>query len=479
MYAIFETVRYNMSKLTEFKKYINGKHASVVGIGVSNTPLIDFLLDCGAGVTARDIKSRDKLGALADELENKGVTLILGDGYLENFTEDIIFKAPGIRGDREEFKRAVAGGAVLTSEMEVFFELCPCKIFAVTGSDGKTTTTTLTYKMLEAEQKKIGSGARVWVGGNIGKPLLPEIECIKQTDIAVLELSSFQLHMMKKSPFAAAITNVSPNHLNWHTDMEEYIVSKENIFLGEGNERLVLNYGCEITRSMISLSKAQVTYFSGVCTPVGGSAAVYEENGVIVYRGTDGETEEILRVCDIKIPGRHNVENYMTAIALTHGFVSRDTIVNIAKNFGGVEHRCEFVREFNGVKYYNSSIDSSPTRTEAALRSFKDKVIVICGGYDKDIPYSPLAKPLVECAKTVVLVGATAPKIKAALLGCCDYSGTPNIIEADTFDGAVKAARDAAYPGDTVILSPASASFDMFKNFEERGEIFKDIVNKF
>ncbi len=479
MYANFNIQRDNMSKLTEFKKYINGKHASVVGIGVSNTPLIDFLLGCGAKVTARDIKTHDKLGALADTIEAKGVTLILGEGYLENFTEDIIFKAPGIRGDRDEFKAAVAKGAVLTSEMEVFFELCPCKIFGITGSDGKTTTTTLTYKMLEAEQKKLGSDTRVWVGGNIGKPLLPEIDSIKETDLAVVELSSFQLHMMKKSPFAAAITNVSPNHLNWHTDMEEYTVSKENIFLGQGNERLVLNFGCELTRNMISLAKAPVTYFSGVCTPTGANAAVYEENGVIVYHGADGSTEEILRVSDIKIPGRHNVENYMTAIALTHGFVSRDTIVDIAKNFGGVEHRCEFVREFNGVKYYNSSIDSSPTRTEAALRSFKDKVIVICGGYDKDIPYEPLAKPLVDCTKAVVLVGATAPKIKAALLSYSDYNGTPEILEADTFENAVKAARDAAHPGDTVILSPASASFDMFKNFEERGEVFKDIVNKF
>ena len=468
-----------MSKLTEFKKYICGKKASVVGIGVSNTPLIEFLLRCGAKVTARDIKSRDKLGTLADALDNKGVTLILGENYLDGFNEDIIFKAPGIRGDREEFKDAMERGAVLTSEMEVFFELCPCKIFGITGSDGKTTTTTLTYKMLEAEAKKLGSDARVWVGGNIGKPLLPEIESIKENDIAVVELSSFQLHMMKKSPFAAAITNVSPNHLNWHTDMEEYTVSKENIFLWDGNERLVLNYGCELTRDMISLAKARVIYFSGSCTPKGESAAVYEENGVIVYRDENGDTEEILHVSDIKIPGRHNVENYMTAIALTRGFVSRDTIVDIAKSFGGVEHRCEFVRELEGVKYYNSSIDSSPTRTEAALRSFKDKVIVICGGYDKDIPYEPLAKPLVECSKTVVLVGATAPKIKAALLSYSGYNGSPAIIEADTFEGAVNAAKDAANPGDTVILSPASASFDMFKNFEHRGEVFKDIVNNF
>lgn len=468
-----------MSKLTEFKKYINGKRAAVVGIGVSNTPLIDFLLANGAKVTARDIKTRDKMSELADTLEKKGVTLILGDDYLDDFTEDIIFKAPGIRGDLPQFVDAVSRGTVLTSEMEVFFEVCPCKIFGITGSDGKTTTTTLTYKMLDLEQKKRGTDSRVWVGGNIGKPLLPEIDSFKESDLAVVELSSFQLHMMKKSPFAAAVTNVSPNHLNWHTDMDEYTVSKENIFLGDGNERVVLNYGCDVTREMASLVNAPVTYFSYKCVPADGYAAVYERDGMIVHRGTDGNVTEILSTDDIKLPGRHNVENYMTAIALTWGFVSRETIVEIAKTFGGVEHRCEFVRQYNGVKYYNSSIDSSPTRTEAALRAFSEKVIVICGGYDKHIPYEPLAKPLIECAKKAVLVGATAPKIKAALLTCPDYSGSPEIIEADTFEGAIAAARDAAEVGDIVILSPASASFDMFKNFEERGNYFKEIVHGF
>lgn len=468
-----------MSKLSEFRKYIKNKTVTVVGIGVSNTPTIDFLLSCGAKVSARDIKTSEKLGELAGSLENKGVRLILGESYLENITEDIIFKAPGIRGDLPQFTEAVSRGAVLTSEMEVFFELCPCKIFGITGSDGKTTTTTLTYKMLELENKKRSNGVRVWVGGNIGKPLLPEIENIKENDIAVVELSSFQLHMMKRSPFAAAITNVTPNHLNWHTDMEEYTHAKENIITGNGCKRAVLNYADPITCSMEKLTGADVTFFTYKCTPDTKRAAVYAEGGHIVRRTPDGSVERMLNISDIKLPGRHNVENYMTAIALTYGFVSAETITEIAKNFGGVEHRCEFVREFEGVKYYNSSIDSSPTRTEAALRSFSNKVIAICGGYDKNIPYEPLAMPLIECAKTVVLVGATAPKIKNALLSLKEYNETPKIVEADTFEGAIRAAKEAALPGDTVILSPASASFDMFKNFEERGNVFKNIVNGF
>lgn len=468
-----------MTKLAAFKEYIKDKRITVVGIGISNTPLIDFLLKSGAAVTARDIKTADKLGNLAPELEEKGVKLILGEGYLDGIDEEIIFKAPGIRGDLPQFVEAVKNGAVLTSEMEVFFEVCPCKIFGVTGSDGKTTTTTLTYMLLELEAKRNNSDVKVWVGGNIGKPLLPDVDNIKETDLAVVELSSFQLQNMKKSPSFSAITNVTPNHLNWHTDMDEYTLAKENIIRGNECRRAVLNYDCAVTRDMGVRIGGDVIYFSGSGVPACGFEAVYEHDGVIVHRTKEGSVKEILAVSDIKIPGRHNVENYMTAIALTLGYVSKETVLEIAKNFGGVEHRCEFVRELEGVKYYNSSIDSSPTRTAAALSSFKDKVIVICGGYDKNIPFEPLAKPLCDHAKTVVLVGATSAKIKAALTSYDEYNGSPEIIEADSFESAVNSARYAAKSGDTVILSPAAASFDMFKNFEERGKVFKDIVNNF
>ncbi len=452
----------------------------MIGVGISNRPLIDFLLCHDVRVTVRDIKTRDELRPLADELENKGVRLVLGKDYLCGLCEDIIFKSPGIRGDLSELVAAKNRGSEITSEMETFVSLCPCRIFAVTGSDGKTTSTTLAYLMLSRELEARGSRSRVHVGGNIGKPLLPEIESINPDDFVVLELSSFQLNDMTRSPYSAAITNISPNHLNWHTDMNEYIRAKENIFLHDGNERLVLNYGCETTRDMYSLSKAEITYFSAHTKPSldHASAAIYLSGDDIVFK-TRQSSETIMSRADIKLPGIHNVENYMTSIALTRGYVSNDTIRTLAREFGGVEHRCEFVREFDGVKYYNSSIDSSPTRTEAALRSFTQPLIVICGGYDKHIPYAPLAKPLIDCAKKVVLVGATAPKIKAALTSCPEYTGSPEIIEADSFEGAVMSARGAASQGDIVILSPASASFDMFKNFEERGNRFKEIVNSF
>ncbi len=470
-----------MPALTEFYDKIAGKTASVVGIGISNRPLIDFLTAHGVRVTARDMKPRESFGELADELESRGVRLVCGEDYLENLSENYIFRAPGIRPDRPEFVDAVKRGSILTSEMELFIELCPCRIFAVTGSDGKTTSTTLTYKMLELEQKKLGSGARVFVGGNIGRPLLPEIDSIREGDLAVVELSSFQLQSMTKSPELAAITNVTPNHLNWHTGMEEYTAAKTNIFRHVGNRRLVLNYGCEATRVMADETDSEVSYFSAKCVPELGNnvkSAIFDLDGVITERTASGD-EAILDVSTIKIPGRHNVENYMTAIALTRGYVSLETIREIARDFGGVEHRCELVRKFEGVSYYNSSIDSSPTRTEAALRAFKQRVIVICGGYDKQIPYEPLAKPLVDCARCVVLTGATAPKIKSALLAYDGYDGTPEILDADSFEEAVAKARSYAKPGDVVILSPASASFDRFKNFEERGEYFKKIVRDF
>lgn len=438
------------------------------------------MLSHGAYVTARDLKSRDKLGDIANELENKGVKLILGENYLSALNEQIIFRAPGIRPDIPQFTEAIKNGSHLTSEMELFFELCPAKIFAVTGSDGKTTTTTLTYKFLQREVQKNGNGHKVFVGGNIGKPLLPEIDNISENDIAVVELSSFQLQNMKTSAEFAAVTNVTPNHLNWHTDMDEYTKAKENIFLNEQNKRLVLNYGCEATRNMASLKSGEITFFSAKCVPElkNVSAVIYDKDGEIVRKTADGE-EKIIDISDIKLPGRHNVENYMTAIALTYGYVSFETVREIATTFGGVEHRCEFVREFDGVKYYNSSIDSSPTRTEAALRAFTQKVTVICGGYDKHIPYEPLAKPLIDCAKYVILTGATSEKIKNALLNCPEYSGTPEFFEADSFESAVEKAREISKSGDIVILSPASASFDRFKNFEERGNYFKELVNNF
>lgn len=461
-----------------------GGTVTVLGIGISNIPLIDYLLARGAKVTARDKKSKAELGEIADTLEKKGVKLVLGEGYLDGVTEDIVFRSPGIRPDLPGIREARERGALLSSEMELFFELTKAKIIGVTGSDGKTTTTTIIYKLLSEQFKRDGALRRVYVGGNIGTPLLPLADEMTEKDVAVVELSSFQLQTMTRSPERAVITNITPNHLNWHTDMEEYTEAKKKICTGKGNIFLTLNAENERTAAIAKRASRGVTVFSSKRSAKELSREfdppmMTEEDGYICF-SCGGETTPILRTSDIILPGRHNVENYMAAISATRGLVSPDTIEYVAKTFGGVEHRLEFVREYEGVRYYNSSIDSSPTRTEAALSSFEDRVIVICGGYDKNIPFEPLAETLVRRAKTVILTGATAKKIKDAITSNKDFAASGlKIVEKPDFADAVRAARDEAGRGDTVILSPACASFDAFKNFEERGRRFKDIVNSF
>ncbi len=444
----------------------NNKKVSVIGLGISNTPLIKWLLDRGAVITARDRKSFELLPEKVKAFADEGVSFICGDDYLQDIDDDIIFKSPGIRYDLPELSSAVLRGSELTSEMELFFELCPSKIIGVTGSDGKTTTTTLIYKCLALEYGE----DKVFVGGNIGKPLLPELEKMNENTFAVVELSSFQLHTMKRSPDISIITNISPNHLDYHKGMEEYIEAKKNIFLhAKPGAVTVLNGENDITSKLGASvpDGVEVRYF------LGGSTLI--RDGWIEYCG-----EKVLKTSDILIPGRHNQENFAAVICALHGIVSNDTVRKIAASFGGVEHRIELVRELDGVKYYNSSIDSSPTRTTAALNSFSQKLIVICGGYDKHIPFEPLAKSLCEKAKTVVLTGASAEKIKSALISYEGYYGeSPEIIEEPDFGQAVIKARQAAKPGDIVILSPACASFDAFPNFEVRGNTFKDIVKGF
>ena len=475
-----------MTDLKTFFDFIKGKKIALVGLGISNTPLISMLISHGAEVIAHDKKTyADFDPDFMAELEKKGVGLRLGASYLDSFDEDIIVKAPGIRRDAPAFVEAVRRGAVLTSEMELFFSLTRCRKLAITGSDGKTTTTTLTHLML-TEHYKNNPDVTVHVGGNIGKPLFAEAESIRDTDIAVLELSSFQLHAMEVSPSGATITNISPNHLDWHTDYEEYIDSKRRIFEFMKSGRLVLNFTNELSREMAKHAPegVEIVYFSssGLTGIPEGITAVYLENGEIrvrdAKRGTD---EKIMNADDILLPGAHNIENYMTAIAELYGEVDTEVFVKVARTFGGVAHRIELVRELDGVKYYNSSIDSSPSRTIAALRSFGEKkVIAIMGGYDKHIPYDVLGDHACEHTRAVVLTGATAPKIREAIVSCeAAKWSMPEIYEASDFKSAVIKAREIASSGDIVILTPASASFDCFKNFEERGNYFKDIVRGF
>lgn len=458
-------------KLEQFKLDIRDKKAAVLGIGISNTPLIKFLCGIGVDVTAFDKSDEGKLKPIMEDFEGLGIKYSLGENYLKNLKGfDIVFRTPGMRFDLPELVEARESGAVITSEMEVFFELCPAEIFAVTGSDGKTTTTTLIYKMLKEQ------GYNCWLGGNIGTPLLSRIEEINETDKVVLELSSFQLHTMRKSPDVAVITNLSPNHLDVHKSMEEYVDAKKNIFRFQtGSNKLVLNYDNEITRSFCNEAKGKVVFFSRVNKLENGSIL---KDGVLTYKYGSQE-KKIVKAENIVIPGAHNVENYLAAIAAVINYVEPNTIRKIAETFAGVEHRIELVRELNGVKYYNSSIDSSPNRTIAALSTFNQKVILIAGGKDKNIPYDGMGEILTEKVKRLILTGPTALKIEKALRDEEKIAGKGEIpvTHCTTYEEVVKTAYENAVPGDIVILSPASTSFDMFRNFEERGNKFKELVN--
>lgn len=454
----------------KFFEKINGKKIAMCGIGVSNTPLILDFLSKGASVYACDRRTREMIGEAADTLEKAGAELRLGDGYLDDLEVDIIFRTPGMNWNLPELEAARKKGIAVTSEMEVFFDLCPATIFAVTGSDGKTTTTTLIAKMLEEEGKK------VFVGGNIGKPLLPEIENITAEDFVVVELSSFQLISMRKSPDVAVVTNVAPNHLDVHKDMDEYVEAKKNVLLHQNAfSRTVLNRDNEITESFRSFVRGQSLGFSMERQLHNGSWLDRNGNLHMAYRGID---VPIMNRSEIAIIGDHNVANYLTAIAAVWGYVGVDSIRKVAHEFGGVEHRIEFVRELDGVKYYNDSIASSPTRTIAGLKAFDKKVHLIAGGYDKHIPFEPMVPYVLEKVERLYLCGDTAKKIEKAVTSDKNYNGKPEIVMVKDIAEAVEKAHNDAKSGDIVTLSPASASFDAFPNFVARGNYFKELVNK-
>ena len=451
--------------LDGYMNALRGKRAAVLGVGVSNRPLIELLVDHGCAVTARDKKT--DLGDFGAELEAKGVALRLGEDYLGDLDEDVIFRTPGLRPDLPPIAAAVERGSVLTSEMEAFFDVCPCSMIAVTGSDGKTTTTTIIAELLRR------AGRTVHLGGNIGHPLLSEAGNMAPSDLAVLELSSFQLMTMQKSPHIAVITNLSPNHLDVHKDYAEYIAAKENIFTHQSAQDIaVFNADNDDTVRCAQKAPGRVRWFSRRKEVADGA---FLRGSAVVVRDERGE-RVVMDTADIRLPGVHNVENYLAAITAVDGLVPDDVIRDFAREFGGVEHRIELFRERNGVRWYNDSIASSPSRTIAGLRSFPEKVILIAGGKDKGISYAPLGPVVNDHVKLLILCGATAGVIRQAVEQADNYDGL-EILEVDDYPTAVKTADSRARAGDVVILSPASTSFDRFANFMERGRVFKELVN--
>ena len=449
----------------EFKKYIKNKNIAVVGIGVSNIPLIEFLVSLGGKVTAFDKKEENELKEVVDKYSKLGVKFQLGKDYLENLTGfEVVFKTPSMRIDSEALVKVKEEGAYVTSEMEEFVRYCPAKVYGITGSDGKTTTTTLIYKILKE------AGYTTWVGGNIGAPLFANIEKMTKNDRVVLELSSFQLMTMDTSTDVAVVTNLSPNHLDMHKDMNEYVDSKKNVFKYQESENLlVLNLDNDITNKMISEAKGRVYTFTRKSED---SDAIYKDGGLYV------KGKLVCKREDIKLKGLHNVENLLAAFAATCDEVSVESMKNVAITFGGVEHRSEFIRKIDGVEYYNDSIASSPTRTLASIKAFEKPVILIAGGYDKNLPFEPLAFEGYSFIKHLIVLGATKDKIKEQFSRLEKEKGiVVPINTVSTLEEAVEVAREIAKEGDIVTLSPACASFDMFTGYPQRGHRFVEYVN--
>ena len=462
-----------MLPIEQLQNLIKGKKVAFIGAGVSHKRCIEQFVELGAQVTLCDQKkSLEDFGAYADTLRRLHVRLSLGEHYTDGFAgQDIIMRTPGYEYYKPELQAALQAGTKVTSEVELFFELCPCEIVAVTGSDGKTTTTTLISKMFEA------AGRKVFLGGNIGAALLPQLADVTPEAVAVVELSSFQLISMRVSPKVAVVTNVTPNHLDHHKDMQEYIDAKRNILLWQVPPcRAVLGFENEISRGMQKDCKGEQVWFTRLHDTDKG-AFLRESDDTLCY-AENGVVTPILPRAEVKLRGLHNVENLLAAIAAVWGRVPVEAMRQVGSTFTGVEHRIEPVRTLDGVTYYNDSIASSPTRTIAGLRSFNQKIILIAGGYDKKIPYEPLAPEILAHVKTLVLMGATGPRIEAAVRGCAGFDESAlTILHADSMQHAVELARGAARPGDVVSLSPASASFDLYPNFEVRGRDYKNIVN--
>ena len=455
--------------LKDYLSSLAGKDITVVGAGISNRPLIALLAREDLRLTVCDKATPEALGDFYAEYAGKGVTFRLGEDYLKDLSGDVIFRTPGMHPGHPALRAAVEKGSVLTSEMEVFFSLCPCRIFAITGSDGKTTTTTVTAELLKA------AGYTVWLGGNIGRPLLPDVDKMSPSDAAVLELSSFQLHSMMCAPDVALITNISPNHLDVHPSYEDYIQAKKQVYVHQRPDaRLVLNLDNDVTAACAAEARGEVLWFSR-------KAAV--ENGVflredgMICAAEEGEITEILPASELLVPGVHNVENMMAAFAAVRGYAAPEVMRAVARSFTGVAHRLEKIRVLRGVTYINDSIASSPNRTIAGLNCFDEKVILIAGGKDKGISYDAIGPAITAHVKKLYLTGMTANVIREAVCKAADYApGCPEIFMIDGFDEAIRAAAADAAPGDVVLLSPASTSFDRFKNFEERGNRFRAVV---
>lgn len=464
-------MEYINKKLEEFNKFLDSKKVAIIGMGVSNLPLLDYFYDKNAKVTVFDKNTpsdeiMEKINKYRYEVEIGEYNLSRLNGF------DIIFRSPSVLPTREELVTAANKGAIITSEIEMVLKLAPCKIIGVTGTEGKTTTTSIIYEILKS------SGKNCFLGGNIGKPIFTEIKNMKPEDIVVLELSSFQLMGMEVSPDISVVTNMYPDHLNIHSSYEEYQQAKKNIFLHQNeNGVVILNYDNEITRKFADEVKSNLVFFSSLENLENGY--VYDRKDETIKSYVNGKSKNILKKQEIKLRGIHNYENICAALAATATIVDEKDQIKAIKEFNGVEHRLEFVRELNGVKYYNDSIGTSPASTIAGLNAFDENIILLAGGSDKGLDYTEIGETIAKKVRVLLLTGPTAEKIENATKLAMSKSGkeTVEIIHCKDLQEAVSMANEKAKSGEIVLMSPASASFDAFKNFIERGIKFKEFVN--
>lgn len=431
--------------------------AEIAGLGTANLPLLDILP--ALGVTRITVRDRHMPSpGIAARLHEMGADLVTGEGYLDGM-RGVILRTPSLRPDAPGLLAARERGAAVISEMALFLALCPAEIYAVTGSDGKTTTAMMAAAMLEQ------AGRCVHLGGNIGTPLLAALPEIAREDAVVLELSSFQLSDLEAPPGRSAITNVTENHLDWHTDMGEYLAAKARI-LGRGTA--VLNAGCPWT-APLALGR-DALLFSATLPPLGDTPSIFCEGGIVKL--SDGGVCPLFPETAVRLPGRYNLENAMAAAGLVLPAVPPEAIEAALGGFCGARHRCEYLGILGGVRCYDSSIDTTPARTAATLSAFREPPVVLLGGRGKRLSLAPLAECVTKRAAGAVLFGEEAEAIAGAL---CEADPGFRFSLAPDFDTAVRHGHAMAGVGGALLLSPACTSFDLFSDYKERGDRFADV----
>ena len=464
-------MEYINERLEEFNKFVKYKKIAIIGLGVSNIPLLDYFYNLDSKISVFDNREKEELGKeIIQKIDEYGIEYYGGKNNLEHLIGyDIIFRSPSVMPYKPELKAEEERGAIITSEIEMVLKLTPSKVIGVTGTEGKTTTTSIIYEIIKQ------AGYKCFLGGNIGKPIFTEIKNMRPEDVIVLEMSSFQLTSMDVSPNISVVTNIFPDHLNVHSSYEEYREEKKNIFKYQNeNGVVVLNYDNKFTRDFSKEVNGKTIFFSSKEKLQDGF--MYDSSDGIIKYCEDGVRRHVIKKEDIKLRGIHNYENICAALAATSPLVDIEVAAKTIKEFIGVEHRLEFVKELNGVKWYNDSIGTSPASTMAGLNAFDEDIILLAGGSDKGLDYDEIGEVIANKVKILILTGPTATKIEEATRKASNGEKV-EIYFTENLEYSVKLASKKAKEGELVLLSPASASFDAFKNFAERGNKFKEFVN--